>query len=392
MVGVDHHLGAWQVCGKRAMIAHGAGCARLALRIGGPRCIRGRILARLVLGNRLFQILEPELQLARGQLFGAAAELMARQALDQQAELVVLGVQFALLVQHRAQHLLQQGGPVRQGVGVDLHIAMMDNATAPLPGLSANPARRPRKANTAPPNGSSARVCCTSIARPVIPLRMSVTPNARYTRRPDASAITGRPERPARGATRRHRHAHPGAPPSRRAAPARSSHQDAPRRGAAAPASLATFFYPARPQPIRDAILAYLSQPRLAVDIARHIRRPVPTTTGHLAAMRRLGLVDRVGYGPYVLHGMAAVGGEEAFRPRRRQAAGDAVHRARPWLCRPRSAARFPNPLDHPILPSASVSRGMRSRPSWTDCGCRVSSPAASVWVSSSWYTASGAE
>jgi len=38
----------------------------------------------------------------------------------------------------------------------------------------------------------------------------------------------------------------------------------------------ATFFSPARPQPIRDAILAYLTEPRLAVDIARHIKRPVP--------------------------------------------------------------------------------------------------------------------
>ena len=44
--------------------------------------------------------------------------------------------------------------------------------------------------------------------------------------------------------------------------------------------------------------------------------------------MRRLGLVDRVGYSLYALHGMAAVGGEEAFRPRRQQGAGDGVPRA----------------------------------------------------------------
>ena len=44
--------------------------------------------------------------------------------------------------------------------------------------------------------------------------------------------------------------------------------------------------------------------------------------------MRRLGLVDRVGYSLYALHGMAAVGGEEAFRPRRQQGAGDPVPRA----------------------------------------------------------------
>ncbi len=79
----------------------------------------------------------------------------------------------------------------------------------------------------------------------------------------------------------------------------------------------ATFFPPARPQPIRDAILAYLTEPRLAVDIARHIKRPVPTTTGHLAAMRRLGLVDRVGHGVYTLHGTAAAVGDQAFQPRK---------------------------------------------------------------------------
>ncbi len=87
---------------------------------------------------------------------------------------------------------------------------------------------------------------------------------------------------------------------------------------------MATSFPPARPQPIRDAILAYLSEPRRAVDIARHIERPVPTTTGHLAAMRRLGLVDRVGYGLYALHGTVQAGGDEAFRPHQLRAAGEA--------------------------------------------------------------------
>src|SRR5208282_6499101 len=54
-----------------------------------------------------------------------------------------------------------------------------------------------------------------------------------------------------------------------------------------------------RPQPIRDAILAYLTELRSARDIALHIDRPVPTATGHLAAMRRRGLAKRVGYGVY---------------------------------------------------------------------------------------------
>ena len=58
-----------------------------------------------------------------------------------------------------------------------------------------------------------------------------------------------------------------------------------------------------RPQPIRDMLLAYLATPRVVRDIARHICRPVPTTTGHLAAMRRLGLVERFGFGVYGLPG-----------------------------------------------------------------------------------------
>jgi len=56
-----------------------------------------------------------------------------------------------------------------------------------------------------------------------------------------------------------------------------------------------------RPQPIRDAIAAYLTEPRFARDIALHIRRSVPTTTGHLAAMRRRCLVKRIDLGVYAL-------------------------------------------------------------------------------------------
>ena len=54
-----------------------------------------------------------------------------------------------------------------------------------------------------------------------------------------------------------------------------------------------------RPQPIRDAILAFLGTPRQAQDVAAHIGRPVSTATGHLAAMRRLGLVVRTAPGRY---------------------------------------------------------------------------------------------
>ncbi len=54
-----------------------------------------------------------------------------------------------------------------------------------------------------------------------------------------------------------------------------------------------------RPQPIRDAILAFLGEPRRAQDVAAHIGRPVSTATGHLAAMRRRGLVLRIAPGRY---------------------------------------------------------------------------------------------
>jgi hypothetical protein len=51
---------------------------------------------------------------------------VACEALDQQAQLVVLGIQFA-------QHLLQQDRVVRQGLGNGLHIAMMNEVIASPP-------------------------------------------------------------------------------------------------------------------------------------------------------------------------------------------------------------------------------------------------------------------
>jgi len=54
-----------------------------------------------------------------------------------------------------------------------------------------------------------------------------------------------------------------------------------------------------QPQPIRDAILAFLGEPRQAREVAAHIGRPVSNATGHLAAMRRRGLVVRTGHGRY---------------------------------------------------------------------------------------------
>lgn len=54
-----------------------------------------------------------------------------------------------------------------------------------------------------------------------------------------------------------------------------------------------------RPQPVRDMILAFLTQQRQAKEIANHIGRSVPNATGHLAAMGRRGLVVRTAYGCY---------------------------------------------------------------------------------------------
>ncbi len=54
-----------------------------------------------------------------------------------------------------------------------------------------------------------------------------------------------------------------------------------------------------RPQLIRDAILAFLGESRQAREVAAHIGRPVSNATGHLAAMRRRGLVVRTGHGRY---------------------------------------------------------------------------------------------
>ncbi len=54
-----------------------------------------------------------------------------------------------------------------------------------------------------------------------------------------------------------------------------------------------------RQPPIRDAIRAFLSEPRSARAIADHIDHPVPKATGPLAAVRRRGMVLRLGFAAY---------------------------------------------------------------------------------------------
>ena len=58
-----------------------------------------------------------------------------------------------------------------------------------------------------------------------------------------------------------------------------------------------------RAQPVRDQILAYLAEPRRAYEIAAHTGRRTATITGHMQAMLRLRLVERVAYGVYARAG-----------------------------------------------------------------------------------------
>ena len=56
-----------------------------------------------------------------------------------------------------------------------------------------------------------------------------------------------------------------------------------------------------RDAPIRQAILSFVTVPRSAGEIARHIDRPIPTATGHLRAACKLGLTKRIARSFYVV-------------------------------------------------------------------------------------------
>ena len=55
-----------------------------------------------------------------------------------------------------------------------------------------------------------------------------------------------------------------------------------------------------RPQPIRDAILGILTEPRTVKQIANHIDRRTCVATGHLRAMQAKGLAVRLSWGVWV--------------------------------------------------------------------------------------------
>ena len=127
MIGVDHHFVARQMRWQRAVITHRPPDPRVGLSAAGRL---GSVTRRRVLSKDLFLILQAELQLIRRQLLGPTTELVARQPLNQQTQLVILGQQFL-------QHLLQDRGIIRQAFSVARHNAMMNDAIASRPELVA---------------------------------------------------------------------------------------------------------------------------------------------------------------------------------------------------------------------------------------------------------------
>src|ERR1700744_699460 len=55
-----------------------------------------------------------------------------------------------------------------------------------------------------------------------------------------------------------------------------------------------------RRHPVRDAITAFLVEPRTVKQVADHIERRTSTATGHLRAMHRRALIVRLSWGVWV--------------------------------------------------------------------------------------------
>lgn len=121
---IDDDLEARQVCRQRTAIAVG--------RLGAPwslRCLRC-VTGGFVFRSALLLILQAKPQLIEVELLRMRAKPMTQQTLDQQQQLLVLGLQ---LRHHLPQHALQNIRIVRQCREVDLHIVMMMNVVASLP-------------------------------------------------------------------------------------------------------------------------------------------------------------------------------------------------------------------------------------------------------------------
>ena len=245
VLDVDHHLVARQVCRQGAVVAG----RRLGARLARQASSSGRgVLAGLVGGDGLLQLLQGELQLVGRQLLGPAAELVAGQALDQQPQLVVLGGELALLEhapsaasaaawrrrragrrdrsahrdddrrrrvaasifrriggflarqfrpphRHRRAPLaaVEQGGQLRRrqrdpaarcrGRPNELALLQPLGQHAQADPVMPDQLDQPSAAAPKGEHGAVERIgrkpCCTSIANPVMPLRMSVTPQAK---------------------------------------------------------------------------------------------------------------------------------------------------------------------------------------------------------------------
>ena len=108
---------------KRGRCAGSAPRLRLA-GCGAPPSLRWlcRVSGGFVFRSALLLILQDKPQLIEVELLGTRAKPMAQQTLDQQQQLLVLGLQ---LRHHLPQHALQDIRIVRQCREVDLHIAMM---------------------------------------------------------------------------------------------------------------------------------------------------------------------------------------------------------------------------------------------------------------------------
>jgi hypothetical protein len=125
VVDVDDDLIAWQVCRQRTAIAVG--------NLGTPPSLRRfrRIFGGVAFGSTLLRILQDKLQLIEVELLRTWPVTVAQQTLDQQPQLLILGLQFR---HHLLQHPLQDSRIVRQGREVDLHNAMMmTHVVASLP-------------------------------------------------------------------------------------------------------------------------------------------------------------------------------------------------------------------------------------------------------------------
>ena len=114
----------------------------------------------------------------------------------------------------------------------------------------------------------------------------------------------------------------------------------------------------ARPQPVRDQILAFLTEPRQAFEVAAHTGRRTATITGHMRAMLKLNLVERVGYGRYARagSGSAPLSAGALVRPH------PVCEQILAFLDQPRNAKDIATHLQRPVALVRDRLRAMQTR------------------------------